>query len=289
VILKARLPFDFRLSAGISDGFDGRELHLPLRSERSAILAVITEGLEEPELEVEFKSRDILSGSELRSAEAMISRMLNLDMNLMDFYESIDDVVLLRLLAGLKGLKVIHTQSVFEALVCAITEQQISLKLAMSIERRIAERFGESIDFKEKKYHVFPEPERLCSAEDLKRCGLSTRKAEYIRDISVAVMEGRFEPERLREQERTDDIINELCAFRGIGQWTAKMTVIRSMPRYDIFPADDAGIRRCIAHYYFNGKGYRRRRQKKCPQGGESIEDWRPTTFSAPFCSGYSA
>jgi len=112
VILKARLPFDFRLSAGISDGFDGRELHLPLRSERSAILAVITEGLEEPELEVEFKSRDILSGSELRSAEAMISRMLNLDMNLMDFYESIDDVVLLRLLAGLKGLKVIHTQSV---------------------------------------------------------------------------------------------------------------------------------------------------------------------------------
>jgi hypothetical protein len=72
VILKARLPFDFRLSAGISDGFDGRELHLPLRSESSAILAVITEGLEESELEVELKSREVLSASEIRSAAATI-------------------------------------------------------------------------------------------------------------------------------------------------------------------------------------------------------------------------
>ena len=256
MILKARPPFDFRLSAGISDGFDGRELRLPLRSGTSVILALIRgKGtVEEPELEVELEPKEVLSDAERRWAGATISRMLNLDMDLRDFYENIGDKTLLRLATALRGLKVIHTQSVFEALVYAITEQQISLEVAMRIEQRIVERFGESIDFKEKKYHVFPEPERLRSMEDLRRCGLSTRKAEYIRDLSVAVMEGRFEPERLREQERTDDIINELCAFRGIGPWTAKMTVIRSMPRYDVFPADDVGIRRCIAHYYFNGK-----------------------------------
>ncbi len=256
VILKAKPPFDFRLSAGISRDFDGEELRLPLRSEAGAVLVRIRgEGtVEEPELSVELESKEALSGTERNWAIATVSRMMNLDMNLRDFYESTDDEVLLNLMVALRGLKVIHTSSVFEALVYAITEQQISLNVAMKIEQRIAERFGEPIDFGGERYHVFPEPERLNSIEDLKRCGLSTRKAEYIRDISTAVSEGRLELENIRDHERTEEIIEDLCALRGIGQWTAKMTVMRSMPRYDVLPADDVGIRRCISRYYFNGE-----------------------------------
>lgn len=255
MILKAKPPFDFRLSAGISRDFDGEELRLPLRSEVGAVLVRIRgEGtVEEPELSAELESKEALSGAERNWAIATVSRMLNLDMDLRDFYESTDDEILLNLMAALRGLKVIHTCSVFEALVYAITEQQISLDVAMRIEQRITERFGEPIDFGGKRYHVFPEPERLDSIEDLKRCGLSTRKAEYIRDISAAVSEGGLELENLRDCERTEEIIEELCALRGIGQWTAKMTVMRSMPRYDVLPADDVGIRRCISRYYFNG------------------------------------
>lgn len=256
VILKAKPPFDFRLSAGIFRDFDGEELRLPLRSEGGAVLVRIRgEGtVEEPELIVELESKEVLSGTERNRAIATVSRMLNLDMDLRDFYESTDDEILLNLMAALRGLKVMHTCSVFEALVYAITEQQISLNVAMRIEQRITERFGEPIDFGGKRYHVFPEPERLNSIEDLKRCGLSTRKAEYIRDISAAVSVGSLELGNLRDYERTEEIIEELCALRGVGQWTAKMTVMRSMPRYDVLPADDVGIRRCISRYYFNGK-----------------------------------
>ncbi len=256
MILETKQPYDFRLSAGIMSGFDGEELCLPLRIKERAVLALVRETgtTERPSLQAEIAAGDALSNKDREQACATVSRMLNLNMDLGDFYGSINDATLLRLTRALRGLKVIHTQSVLEALVCAITEQQISLALAIRMEQRISERFGEPIDFGGKRHYVFPEPDRLISAEELKACGLSTRKAEYIRDIAIAVRDGRIDPERFRSYERTEDIIEELCELRGVGLWTAKMTVIRSMPRYDVFPADDVGIRRCIARYYFGGR-----------------------------------
>lgn len=48
----------------------------------------------------------------------------------------------------------------------------------------------------------FPFAETLAelSLEELRRCGLSLRKAEYIKEFSLAVVNG-FEPEKLREME----------------------------------------------------------------------------------------
>jgi len=256
VILETKAPYDFRLSAGIMNGFDGEELCLPLRINGRAVLVRIRDAgaPEAPRIQADAEAGETLSDDDLKNAYETVSRMLNLRMDLKDFYEGVEDSTLQRVIRRLRGLKVIHTQSVFEALVCAITEQQVSLALAMRMEQRISERFGEPMDFRGKRYHVFPEPERLNSIEALRACGLSTRKAEYIVDIAAAVRDGRIDPDRFRSYERTEDIIEELCRLRGVGLWTAKMTVIRSMPRYDAFPADDVGIRRCIARYYFGGR-----------------------------------
>jgi len=42
--------------------------------------------------------------------------------------------------------------------------------------------------------------------------------------------------------------------LKGIGVWTAELTMLRSMQKWDAFPADDLGLRRTIANYYRNGK-----------------------------------
>jgi DNA-3-methyladenine glycosylase II len=34
--------------------------------------------------------------------------------------------------------------------------------------------------------------------------------------------------------------------------WTAELTAIRGLNRLDVFPADDLGLRRWVAHYYCN-------------------------------------
>ncbi len=44
--------------------------------------------------------------------------------------------------------------------------------------------------------------------------------------------------------------MEELSGVRGVGIWTAEMTMIRGMQKLDAMPADDLGLRRIISHYY---------------------------------------
>jgi DNA-3-methyladenine glycosylase II len=41
--------------------------------------------------------------------------------------------------------------------------------------------------------------------------------------------------------------------IRGVGRWTAELTILRGLHRADAFPADDVGVRRFISQFYRNG------------------------------------
>ena len=82
----------------------------------------------------------------------------------------------------------------------------------------------------------------------MRRCGLSLRKAEYIKEFSSRVVEG-FDPEELRGKDPSE-IMETLTSFRGIGRWTAELVMIASMG-LNVIPADDLGVRRAISHFYF--------------------------------------
>jgi DNA-3-methyladenine glycosylase II len=80
------------------------------------------------------------------------------------------------------------------------------------------------------------------------------KKAEYIHSIATQVADKTLDLETMKTWDATDRIINELDAIRGIGVWTAELTVLRGMRKLDAMPADDLGLRRCIAHYYCSDK-----------------------------------
>jgi len=92
---------------------------------------------------------------------------------------------------------------------------------------------------------------------------LSGRKAEYIRDVSRLVMEG-LDLEGLRSYDERS-VIEEMSKIRGVGIWTAEMTMIRGMQKFDAIPADDLGLRRVISHYYYED---RRDHRPRGPQRG---------------------
>jgi len=121
------------------------------------------------------------------------------------------------------GLRSPTTQTVFEALVDSIIEQQISLKVAASIERGIIKKYGRSVVLADKKYFAYPIPRTLSlvELEDLRNCGLTQRKAEYIKEISHAITNGKLDLEKLKESKSAEEIIEELDSIRGIGVWTA--------------------------------------------------------------------
>jgi DNA-3-methyladenine glycosylase II len=176
-----------------------------------------------------------------------------MDFDLTLFYKAVkNDEIMFKLIKRLFGLKNPTTPTVFEALVDSIVEQQISLKVAHSIERRIIKTFGSILNIESHVYYAFPTPDQLNNApeDQLRGCGLSFRKIEYIKSISKLIVEGKLDLEKFKEYENIDQIIDELCKIRGIGKWTAELTVIRGLNRLDSFPADDIGIRRAISHYY---------------------------------------
>jgi DNA-3-methyladenine glycosylase II len=255
-------PFDFDLTASIfSRGdpqfrtYDDGVFRQTLRLNDAAVLLKITSAgtTDEPRLKVELTSPLELTRKELQDARRLITRMFNLDMDLRPFYRAVKgDPVMSRLVKNLYGLKSPVTPTVFEALIDSIIEQQISLIAARSMQVKLIRKFGEKLLVAGETYYLFPTPDALASASlrGLQECGLSGRKTEYIKGISMLVSTGQLDLDKFESYDDIDEIREELKTIRGIGDWTAEMTMIRGLHKMDSIPADDIGLQAKLAHFY---------------------------------------
>lgn len=149
----------------------------------------------------------------------------------------------------------------YGALLRAIVGQQLSTKAARTIYLRVIDLFGGST----------PSPEQLLEAreEDLRAAGLSGRKTEYVRDLASHVLSGELELDRLGELN-DEEVIAEIVAVRGLGQWTAEMFLLFHLERPDVLSGGDLGIRKAIQVEYG---------LKKVPPPTQVLEigePWRP-------------
>ena len=129
----------------------------------------------------------------------------------------------------------------YGALLRAIVGQQLSTKAARTIYGRVRDLFGGTT----------PTPEQLLEAseEDLRGCGLSGRKVEYVRDLAAHVLDGELELDRLGELS-DEEVVEEIVAVRGLGQWTAEMFLIFHLERPDVLSGGDLGIRKAVQVEY---------------------------------------
>lgn len=127
----------------------------------------------------------------------------------------------------------------FKALINSIVGQQISTKAHVTIWNRMQERFAP----------ITPENFENLRAEDIQTCGISMRKALYIKSIADAVSGGVLDLTLLPAM--TDaEISASLVQLKGIGLWTAEMLMIFSMQRPDILSWDDLAIQRGLRMLY---------------------------------------
>jgi DNA-3-methyladenine glycosylase II len=129
----------------------------------------------------------------------------------------------------------------YGALLRAIVGQQLSTKAARTIYLRVLDLFDGKT----------PSPEQLLEARegDLRAAGLSGRKTEYIRDLASHVLSGELELDRLDELGE-EEVIEEIVAVRGLGQWTAEMFLLFHLERPDVLSGGDLGIRKAIQIEY---------------------------------------
>jgi DNA-3-methyladenine glycosylase II len=123
--------------------------------------------------------------------------------------------------------------NIFDALVDAIISQQISVLAADAIMARVRAALPEG--------KVTPEHLLAFDFERLRALGLSTPKARYIGNLIEHVTSGQLQLESLSELA-DEEVIAQLTAVKGIGQWTAEMCLIFTLGRPDVLPVDDLGF-----------------------------------------------
>lgn len=130
----------------------------------------------------------------------------------------------------------------YQALVGSIISQQLSVKAADTIERRFCELFGSS---------EMPSPEQILTKDidELRSAGLSRGKASYVRDLAQHVVDGKVQFGHL-DAMTNDEIVRELVAVKGIGEWTAHMFLMFCMGRLDVLAVGDLGIKNGIQKLY---------------------------------------
>lgn len=131
----------------------------------------------------------------------------------------------------------------FASVVRHIAGQQISMAAQATIWRRMTDALGQ----------ITPERIYVTDAATLQTCGISYRKAEYIKDFAQKVHDGVFNVEALADKS-DDEVIAELSALKGIGVWTAEMLMIFCMQRPDILSFGDLAIQRGLRMLYHHRK-----------------------------------
>ena len=171
------------------------------------------------------------------------------------------DRVLRRIIPKYAGLCLSTRGDPFVTLARSIVGQQISVGSAQATWERLLASIP---DFTPVRVARVP-------IERLRACGLSQRKAEYIRDLAAHFRQGGMRHEDWRALD-DEAVISALTGIRGVGRWTAEMFLIFNLMRPDVLPVDDLGLQKAVSQLYFSGDPVTRSELREV---GENWAPWR--------------
>ena len=171
------------------------------------------------------------------------------------------DPVMARIIRAHPKVFMMRRGEAFMTLARAICGQQISVKAAQSVWNRVCACVGD----------ITPENVLNRKRPQLRACGLSDRKTEYIADLAQHFADGKIHEHRWPQMD-DEAIIAELIDVRGIGRWTAEMFLMFNLLRPDVFPLDDLGLQKGIRVNYFKGRKISLQRMRKL---GDTWRPWR--------------
>ena len=277
IILHPSGPYNLGLSLSVAQAFSP-DKHADVAVLRSAVMvgkipavmSIKQTTLDPPELEVR-SAQNVREDLLKEAAEWVVLSELDLSpfYSLAQKHRRLGPII-----NQLHGIKHLRPATIFEMAVIAVTEQQISLAAAYRIRHRIVERFGQKIN----DLWLFPGPHALSEAslQELAACGLSSRKAQYIRDFASAVSDGTLNLDSLKSMDDAE-ARSFIEGQRGFGRWSANYILIRGLGRVDSVPSDDLGIRTILGQYLGNGS------RMTAGEVEESLEPFKPYRGLAVF------
>jgi DNA-3-methyladenine glycosylase II len=149
-----------------------------------------------------------------------------------------------------RGLRLPRDASIYEALLHAIVGQQLSVRAANTIQRRLFERVGSHLDAGGVAVPCVPPPSHLgsLSIDELRSVGMSRGKASSL--LSLATWAANDPPTTQQFASMPlSAAVAILDRLPGVGRWTAENALLRGAGRPDVFVAGDLGIRVALEKY----------------------------------------
>lgn len=150
-----------------------------------------------------------------------------------------NDPVLRRVIDEVGPCTLTPKQDYFASLVQSIMYQQVSLYAAAAIHQRLLRRIKT----------LSPRNVLSFSDQEFKECGVSRQKRTYLRDLAHTFLTRRINLDKMHHLA-DEELIALLSSIKGVGRWTAKMFLMFTLARLDVFPLDDLGLQRAIRIQY---------------------------------------
>ena len=148
-----------------------------------------------------------------------------------------------------KGIRILN-QDLWETIMSFIISANNNIPRIKGIIERISEKYGDEIEWNEKKYYTFPTPEQLKDAtvEDFRNLGTGFRDIRLY-ETTRMILDRKV---NLNQMSNYDTITarEELLTLSGVGPKVADCILLFStLKRFDVFPID-VWVRRVMNELY---------------------------------------
>lgn len=175
---------------------------------------------------------------DLDAAAAQVARFLALDVDARGWPDvAARDPVLADAVAARPGLRPCGFHSPYEAAAWSVLAQRTRVPVAARLREELVARHGDD--------GAFPAPARLRGLD----LDLPGRKAEYLRAVAEAALDGRLDGAALRAVD-PDTAVARVREVLGLGPFGAELVVVRGANAPDALAAHEPRLADEVAHRY---------------------------------------
>ena len=179
---------------------------------------------------------------DLAPAVGRIRRLFDLDADPVAIDQALSaDAALAPLVDARPGLRAAGSVDPYETLVRAIIGQQVSVAGARTVTGKLAAAISEPAAFGSLT-RTFPSMARIAEAEP-SVFAMPTARAATIQRVAAHCVAGDLDLDAGTDRE---EIVERLCAIKGIGPWTARYVVMRGLGDPDVFLDTDLVVKHAM-------------------------------------------
>lgn len=237
------LTFHGRDKEGLAERIEPDRIRKGVMIEGVPVLLDVRFGPDSAQCAIEADGK--LSAAGKRQVDDALLNILALRIDPAPFLKAVrKDPLLGQVAQRQKGLRIVQSATIFEALTWAVIGQQINLTFAIALRRTFIEQAGRAHSSGIWCYPEARDVARL-SVEELTTRKFSRSKAETLLRLAQLVDSGELVLDRSHDAAT---ISSSLLAVKGIGPWTVNYALLRGYGYADCSLHGDVAIRAALQY-----------------------------------------